>query len=208
MKRPARIENGLVVGTSGDKYQSKNPIARRLVAGFDAAVTDLAVQASPGTVLEIGCGEGHVVELLLAATSAQIHATDIAASCIVQARASIGSPRVTFSVADLMLMPPQPCAPDLVVCCEVLEHLSDPRAGLAALLALEANWYLLSVPREPIWRALNFVRGAYVADWGNSPGHLQHWSRGGFLKLVEEYLQPVAIRSPLPWTVVLCRRKP
>jgi SAM-dependent methyltransferase len=200
-----RIEDGLVIGTSSDKYDSANPLARWLVGRFDAAVSDLAARADPETVLEVGCGEGHIVELLLAATKARIHATDISPTCVAEARANVTSDRVTFAAENLMTMAPPENPPQMVVCCEVLEHLDDPERGLDALAAMKAEHYLLSVPHEPLWRILNFSRGAYMKDWGNSPGHLQHWSKRGFLRFIGRHFTPVAVRSPTPWTMVLCR---
>ncbi len=122
-----------------------------------------------------------MVKLLLEATDAPILATDLSESVLAEAKQAVPSDRVRFRVADIMALEPVEPAPDLVVCCEVLEHLPDPLGGLAALQRQRANWYLLSVPREPIWRALNMARGAYLKDFGNSPGHLQHWSQKGFL---------------------------
>jgi 2-polyprenyl-3-methyl-5-hydroxy-6-metoxy-1,4-benzoquinol methylase len=201
-----RIEDGLVIGTAGDKYKSKNPIARYMVREFDRAISELAAQVAPETIVEYGCGEGHVVELLLKATNARIHATDISPTCIADAQSNVSSERVTFAVENIMTMTAVAAPPaDLVVCCEVLEHLNNPQKGFEALLALKAKHYLLSVPREPLWRILNFSRGAYVKDWGNSPGHLQHWSKRGFLKFIGRQLTVIAVRSPVPWTVVLCQ---
>jgi len=204
MTSKIRIEDGLVIGTAGDKYQSKNPLARYLVREFDNAVSQLAATADPATVLEVGCGEGHIVQLLLEATKAKIHATDISATCLADAKANVHSDRVTFAVEDVMKIKPTG-HPDLIVCCEVMEHLEDPADALDRLLDLGAKHYLLSVPREPLWRILNFSRGAYMKEWGNSPGHLQHWSKRGFLKFISRRLTPIAVRSPTPWTVVLCR---
>ena len=39
-------------------------------------------------------------------------------------------------------------------------------------------------PREPLWRGLNIARGAYLKDLGNTPGHLNHWSKRGFVALL------------------------
>ncbi len=64
---------------------------------------------------------------------------------------------------------------------------------------------LVSVPREPAWRALNLVRGAYPRALGNTPGHVNHWSKRGFLDLVSDYGRLVAVSSPLPWTMALVR---
>ena len=87
----------------------------------------------------------------------------------------------------------------------MLEHLEDPDGALDVLAALGRPWVIVSVPREPLWRALNLSRLKYVRDLGNTPGHLSHWSRGGFLRFLERRLEVIEVHSPLPWTMVLCR---
>jgi len=67
------------------------------------------------------------------------------------------------------------------------------------------GFLLVSVPHEPLWRALNLARGAYVRQLGNTPGHLNHWTRGSFVSLLRNYGEVVQIRSPFPWTMLLVR---
>ena len=57
-----RAERGILIGNQVDKDNVGNPIARRMVAGFDAALEGLiaAVQPRPGSVHEVGCGEGRL----------------------------------------------------------------------------------------------------------------------------------------------------
>jgi 2-polyprenyl-3-methyl-5-hydroxy-6-metoxy-1,4-benzoquinol methylase len=98
-------------------------------------------------------------------------------------------------------------AADLIVCCEVLEHLERPEEGLRALQRVVDRYLIVSVPREPIWRMLNLARGKYIADFGNTPGHIQHWSKHDFVALVSKYFEVVEVKSPLPWTMVLCRSR-
>src|SRR3546814_16857312 len=43
---------------------------------------------------------------------------------------------------------------DLVVCCEVMEHLEDPTAALAVLAKLRKNFLILRLTRVPVWPAL------------------------------------------------------
>ncbi|GAB4356752.1 MAG: hypothetical protein Kow0060_09670 [Methylohalobius crimeensis] len=205
------IENGVVVGTGSDKYETKNPLARRLLAQFDQSVGQLAAQVNPRHILEVGCGEGHVTEVLLNYTGATIHATDLSPTIIDIARRRVASERVTFAARDICdLQPPsasgEPEA-DLAVCCEVLEHLPDPARGLEQLARLARPYAVLSVPREPLWRVLNFLRGAHWQAWGNSPGHIQHWSQSRFLAFVRSEFEILSVRAPLPWTVVLGRSR-
>jgi hypothetical protein len=63
----------------------------------------------------------------------------------------------------------------------------------------------VSVPREPLWRALNVARGAYLAQLGNTPGHVNHWSKRAFVSLLGRYGEVVEARSPFPWTMLLVR---
>ena len=67
------------------------------------------------------------------------------------------------------------------------------------------RYLLVSVPREPLWRGLNMARGAYLAQLGNTPGHLNHWSRRSFARLLSRFGQVVELRSPFPWTMLLVR---
>ncbi|MCF8055238.1 MAG: class I SAM-dependent methyltransferase [Desulfocapsa sp.] len=204
--KKTRIEGGVVVGTSGGKYELKNPIAQYLLRGFDNAISEMAEHISPSSILEIGCGEGHVTQLLLKHTSATIVATDLSASVLSETKKLLASERVSYLVSDIEELEPWASPPEMVVCCEVLEHLQDPEKALQALLAQRAEWYILSVPREPIWRILNSARGAYIKDLGNSPGHIQHWNKHKFIRFLEQGgLKCKMIRTPLPWTAVLCQ---
>jgi hypothetical protein len=53
-----------------------------------------------------------------------------------------------------------------------------------------------------MWRLGNLARGRYVGDLGNTPGHIQHFSRAAFSRLVDHHLDVIAVRRPFPWTFV------
>jgi SAM-dependent methyltransferase len=174
--------------------------------GFLAAFDELAARSGARSVLEAGCGEGEL-SLRLAACGCAVRGFDIGAPVIAQARAEalrrgLDARFTVASLAEYRLAPGEP-EPELVVCCEVLEHLADPEEGLAALCALTRRYVLVSVPREPLWRILNCARGAYWPALGNTPGHVQHWSSRGFVKFLAARLRVIAVRRPLPWTMVL-----
>ena len=195
-------------GNHYPKYTVRNPIARRLVDGFLAALADLARRSGARQVHEIGCGEGFL-STMLAQRGLAVRGSDLSPSAVAIARrraAELALP-VTFRVADLYeLMPPTDGA-ELVVCCEVLEHLADPARALGVLARLAQPHLIVSVPREPLWRMLNLARCRYWRALGNTPGHLQHWSASSFLALLETQLEVHEVRTPLPWTMALCRRR-
>lgn len=112
-----------------------------------------------------------------------------------------------FEVRSIYDLEPGCDSADLVVCCEVLEHLEHPEEGLLALQSITTKNLIVSVPREPIWRFLNMARGKYIWDWGNTPGHLQHWSKRGFVNLVSKHFLIEEVKTPLPWTMLLCRKR-
>jgi 2-polyprenyl-3-methyl-5-hydroxy-6-metoxy-1,4-benzoquinol methylase len=201
-------EQALAGGNHYPKYTTRNPLARRLVDGFMAALADLAERSGAKQVHEVGCGEGFL-STMLAQNGLAVRGSDISPSAVALARqrvAALGLP-VTFRVADLHDLTRPDDGAELVVCCEVLEHLVDPARALALLARLAQPHLIVSVPREPLWRMLNLARGRYWAALGNTPGHLQHWSAHRFLGLLHDYVEVREVRTPLPWTMALCRRR-
>jgi 2-polyprenyl-3-methyl-5-hydroxy-6-metoxy-1,4-benzoquinol methylase len=195
-------------GNVYDKYGTSNPIERRLVGGFIGQLLELAERTGAGDIHEVGCGEGELARRL-AGRGLRVRGTDAAPDVIAEARrrAQVSGLDVEFRAAPVEELDPARDAAELVVCCEVLEHLPDPDAGLAMVARLANPWAIVSVPREPLWRALNVARLKYLGDLGNTPGHLNHWSRRGFVEFLGRDLEVIEVRSPLPWTMALCRSR-
>ncbi|CAN5564197.1 hypothetical protein BH20ACT15_BH20ACT15_04550 [soil metagenome] len=193
-------------GNVYDKYASTNPVERRLVGGFMAAFDDLVAITGAAEAHEVGCGEGEL-SARMARAGMRVRGSDAFPETIDDARrrAEVEKLEIAYEATAVQSLDPAAHAAELVVCCEVLEHLPDPGAALEVLASLARPWLLASVPREPLWRALNVARGSHVRDLGNTPGHLGHWSKRGFLALLGERFEVVAVRSPLPWTMALCR---
>lgn len=193
------VDAGNIVGNVYDKYNTTNPIARALMRGFTGAVTDLYLGTGASSVLEVGCGEGLLADhLIRQRRPARFEACDVAL------RPAPGlDPQIALREASIYALPYPDRSFDLVVCCEVLEHLTDPAAGLAELARVSARHVLLSTPWEPVWRLLNLARGRYLRDLGNTPGHLQHFSRRALIELAATRLGALQLRRPLPWTVIL-----
>jgi 2-polyprenyl-3-methyl-5-hydroxy-6-metoxy-1,4-benzoquinol methylase len=202
-------DGGIVIGNTYDKYGSRNPIVQLMMQGFHKALSDLVAKAAPNSIHEIGCGEGYWV-CKWSREGRAVRGSDFSPMVIDLACANAvaqGLQANLFSVGSIYELDPAKDAADLLVCCEVFEHLENPHLGLQALERTVQNHLILSVPREPIWRFLNMARGRYLRDFGNTPGHLQHWSKNAFLRMVEHHFDVLDIRTPLPWTILLCRPK-
>ena len=200
-------EGGVPVGNVYDKYGSRNPVVRRLMRGFDQALSELVARAAPTTLHEVGCGEGYWV-LRWSRQGLPARGSDFSAEAIRLARMNAAEQGVAedrFQVRSVYELEPARDGADLVVCCEVLEHLERPEEALRALQRIAGRHLIFSVPREPLWRALNLARLKYLGSLGNTPGHLQHWSSRAFTRLLSRYFELLEVRTPLPWTMALCR---
>jgi ubiquinone/menaquinone biosynthesis C-methylase UbiE len=197
------VSTSVPTGNSYDKYRSKNPIERRLMRGFFAALSQALPGEHPATVLEVGVGEGEISATLRSLyPDAHIVGIDLHDDALAAGWLERGFVGVH---ADMARLPFSPLAFDLVMAIEVLEHVEDPVAALAELVRVSRGRVVLSVPREPIWRLANMARGKYLTNLGNTPGHIQHWSRRSFAELVGSRLEVVSVSSPFPWTMIEAR---
>jgi ubiquinone/menaquinone biosynthesis C-methylase UbiE len=187
-------------GNTYDKFGAKNPLVRWMMDGFKNSLYDFVSDLDFNRVLEVGCGEGHILELLNLPHSLGM---DIDWPILVEARTRF--PAGHFAAADGAHLPLPDKHYDLALGIEILEHVPNPAAVLVEIKRVTREYCILSVPREPIWRILNMARGHYLGAWGNTPGHIQHWSSGAFVQLVSRYMQVVAVKQPFPWTMILCK---
>ncbi len=171
-----------------------------------AQLDELVERSGASEAHEVGCGEGELA-IRLAGRGIAMRGTDAFPQVLVEARrrAKAAGAEIEFEAAPVEQLDPDRHVAELIICCEVLEHLEDPERALDVLAGLARPWLLASVPREPLWRALNLARFSYVGDLGNTPGHLNHWSRRDFVRFLTRRFEVVEVRSPTPWTMVLCR---
>jgi 2-polyprenyl-3-methyl-5-hydroxy-6-metoxy-1,4-benzoquinol methylase len=196
-------------GNTFDKYGSTNPVVRRLMSGFEGTLARLFTRAAPESVLDVGCGEGVLTyrwaEQLGTRPVLGVDLADpkLEAEWSIRARSNLEFR--SMSAVELRDFPFPDASFDLVAAIEVLEHVPDPERTVAEMARVAARHLLVSVPREPLWRALNVARGAYVRDLGNTPGHVNHWSKRSFVDMLGRHGEVVDTRSPFPWTMVLVR---
>jgi 2-polyprenyl-3-methyl-5-hydroxy-6-metoxy-1,4-benzoquinol methylase len=198
--------DGIVTGNTYDKYGSSNPVVKRLMAGFEAALEELFERAAPASVLDVGCGEGVLVhEWARSHPHARMVGIDLEEESIQAGWAERTAPNLSYRVMPAENLPFDDGEFELASAIEVLEHVPDPEHTLAEMARCASRHLLVSVPREPLWRMLNMARGAYWKDLGNTPGHLNHWSKRSFTRLLSAHGEVLEVRSPFPWTMLLVR---
>ena len=195
-----------VAGNTYDKYASKNPIERRMMDGFLTALDHMFTGLQPETVVEIGAGEGRITERLVERfPTAAVVGLDLPDTNLADEWEDIDVP---MFFGDATRMPFVDKSIDLVVGLEVLEHVPQPERALADIARVCRGFAILSVPREPIWRVGNMARGRYLRDWGNTPGHVNHWSSSAFERFVSTRFAITDLAHPLPWTMVRAAARP
>jgi 2-polyprenyl-3-methyl-5-hydroxy-6-metoxy-1,4-benzoquinol methylase len=198
--------DGVVTGNTYDKYGSTNLLVRRMMDGFEQTLEELFTAAEPRSLLDVGCGEGVLVhQWAQRLGGSRVVGIDLEEPSIQAGWAQRQAPNLEYRVMRAENLPFSGDEFDLVSAIEVLEHLPDPEHTLSEMARCAQRHLLVSVPREPLWRTLNMARGAYWMALGNTPGHLNHWSKRSFVKLLSRYGEVLQARSPFPWTMLLVR---
>ena len=108
---------------------------------------------------------------------------DSSDGAITFARGASAGTDSSWSVGNLYSLAEPERGHELVLCSQVLEHLPAPESALAELTRISRRWLLVSVPVEPVFRAICAVTVA--ARIGRDPGHENFWSPRGFRAFLE-----------------------
>jgi 2-polyprenyl-3-methyl-5-hydroxy-6-metoxy-1,4-benzoquinol methylase len=200
----AQAAAAVPTGNTYDKYGSTNPLVKRLMRGFHEALDELWEAAAPDSVLDVGCGEGVLTsEWAERLRDGRIVGIDLDDPKLRAEWDARRRPNLEYRVEEATSLSFEDGEFDMAAAIEVLEHVPEPEATLAEMARVARRHLLVSVPREPLWRMLNMARGAYLRDLGNTPGHLNHWSKVGFHSLLSGYGKVQEVRTPFPWTMLL-----
>jgi 2-polyprenyl-3-methyl-5-hydroxy-6-metoxy-1,4-benzoquinol methylase len=201
-----QVAEAVPTGNTFDKYGSQNPVVKRLMSGFHGALDHLWSHASPDSVLDVGCGEGVLTsEFAQRLGGGRVVGIDLDDPKLRAEWDARARPNLEFRAVSIGDLPFADDEFDMACAVEVLEHVPDPERTLAEMVRVARRWLLVSVPREPLWRGLNMARGAYLRELGNTPGHVNHWSKRAFLAFVARHGRIEQVRSPFPWTMLLVR---
>lgn len=188
------------------KYSNPNPIQQWLLSRFLDRVSILIPRLTPSLLLDAGCAEGFVVQRLHEnGLKTFIVGIDIDEGALKRGRHIC--PVMYRAEASVANLPFPDNAFDVVICTEVLEHLADPSQALGELKRVSRHYVVLSVPHEPWFRMLNFLRGKHLRQLGNDPEHLQNWGKQQFEQFVHLQLEVIAIYNVFPWLLILAQKE-
>lgn len=188
------------------KYLKSNFVVKGLIRSFYASAKSMVSGIDANNVLEVGCGPGFSTQYLREFLgSRHLEASEYEAELVAEARKR--NPGIAVRQESIYGLRRSDHSFDLVIAFEVLEHLENPEAALRELQRVTSKYCLISVPQEPLWRILNACRFKHLKNLGNSPGHVQHWSKKQFTHLVGKYFEIIAVKKPLPWLMILGQKK-
>jgi SAM-dependent methyltransferase len=192
--------------TNYAKFQSRNPVAIRLIDRFYATLRSLVMSLEPDSVLDAGCGEGETVARLADCLPRRVAGIDTRDDCVGFTRRRF--PWMDVSRQSVYELAFGDGAFDLVLCLEVLEHLDDPAVALSELARVGRRDLVISVPHEPWFRVGSLLRGRHLSRLGNHPEHVQRWARGGFREFLVPQVEVVSLTTAFPWLIAHCRPRP
>lgn len=196
------LTKNTLTGHYFNKHESSNILIRAVVRRYRRMLELLVKDLPFHSALEIGSGEGYILSYIRCVRpEVYLVGSDISFDIVKKSR-SRGF-QFTWCVARGENLPFANKSFDLVIACEVLEHVFTPELVLSEMQRVSREFCIVSVPNEPLWRILNILRAQYIHDWGNTPGHIHHWSVKGITELISKYFLVLQVRTVLPWIFVL-----
>lgn len=187
------------------KYEDSNFVSKYLVDNYFKSVSKLiALTREVNTSHEIGVGEGRST-LRLKKFVPNLSGSEFVEKLVPIAQKN--NPELQIFQESVYELKYEKESVDLIFLLEVLEHLDYPVFALDQINRVSKKYLIVGVPNEPLWRILNVCRFKYIKDLGNTPGHLNHWSKKSIIKLIQKNFGKVlAVESPIPWTIILAEK--
>jgi ubiquinone/menaquinone biosynthesis C-methylase UbiE len=157
------------------------------------------------SVLDVGCGEG--VSLLQVGRVLPV--TKLVGFDLDPRRVKLGVQTVqdaNLFIANAHGIPISDASFDIVLCLETLEHVGEPLLAISEIARITKRYVLFSIPNEPWWRLGNMARLKYLSDFGNTPGHINHWTVSGFNKIILSDFRILKTARPFLWNFVLAEK--
>lgn len=190
-------------GNIYNKYASKNPITWLLMKRFFRDLDNLLNSIDINRALDVGCGEGYITKHLSELNN-KIYIEGVDASEEILEIARELNQGVKFSKGSIYNLKYGHNSFDLVLAIEILEHLEEPKKAIEELKRVSKKYVIVSVPNGPYFRMANMLRLKYLSRFGNTPGHIQNWTKKGFSNLLSGHFKKVRVKTSTLWLIALC----
>lgn len=187
--------------TNFEKHTSKNPLKKFLIDNYNKNLLSIISPLDVKNVLDAGCGEGFVLNLLYQyKIGRELEGVEFADEAI-----NIGKkihPYLNLKRGSIYALRSSDRYYDIVLCTEVLEHLEEPEKALKEIERVAKKYVLITVPHEPWWTLFNFTK------WGMDIGHINHWSGKGIERFIKRNSNLKIIKKvySFPWTMILAEK--
>ncbi len=140
---------------------------------------------SGSSVLDIGCGDGYLAELIAKNKKCDVVCLDVSEVALKRA-AERGLKTICASVEDKL--PFGDSSFDYVIATEVLEHVASTEEVLLEMARVGKKYILVSIPNIAFWKyRLDLLGGKFPKQWVAHPmEHLRYWSVGDFTKMLKD----------------------
>ncbi len=214
MKNKFKTINGKsgFVGNYYNKYETKNFIEQFIIKNYFNTILKICEKYSIRSFIDIGCGEGKWLHEF-SKKGFKCIGTDHNKDVINLAKENLNNEKInifqsniydekfTFTINDKI----NETGVNNLFFLEVLEHLYDPVTIMNKFKNIKFQNMIITVPNEPLWRFLNCCRLKYVGNFGNTPGHINHFSKDKLKKLLTKNFHVVDIKLPIPFLIFLLK---
>src|SRR3989344_4688967 len=157
------------------KHTHRNPIEKLILKFFYYVLFSELKNINPKKILDAGAGEGFTIDKIQKeGIGEEIEGIEYSQDAINLAKEH--HPNAKIARGDIHNLSFPDNTFDLVLCTEVLEHVTDPENALKELVRVSSKYVVLTVPNEPLFMLGNFIRGKNMKRWGNDMEHINHWT--------------------------------
>lgn len=170
---------------------------------FDNIVEEIK-DANSTSLLDIGCGTGFISKILHE-FQPHIIGTDINYDRLQIANELYGSPSLPFLTSNAFKLPFRDSQFETVTAFEVFEHIPDLEPLVVEVKRVAEKNVIITVPNEPNFRIMNFMRGKNLTRWGNDIEHVHHFNRKKLTKFLSKHFSDVTVRrNSFVWLIAKC----
>lgn len=144
------------------------------------------VVARGDSVLDLGVGDGALLQYMIEAKSISGYGLDISPKAVDFCRArnlNVGLADITRPIGENLAQHfPDVVTFDYVILSEIIEHIPDPESLLRSLVPYVRKGIIVSIPNTGFHQhRLRLLMGRFPLQWVVTPGeHLRFWTRADF----------------------------